>query len=108
MQSLHNLRKADFILEQNWKMGAVLSPLLSNIRDQFKTPQFSDIKSMNENLQHDTTFVLSKDRGNKLEQLKRLCPGDNNGTFVTEQHTLLQRAITQTENKILKLFFYID
>ena len=32
-------------------------------------------------------------------------PNDNNGTFVTEQHTLLQRAITQTENKILKLFF---
>ena len=105
MHSLHKLRKADFILEQIWEMGAVLSPLLSTIRHQFKTPQYPDIKSMNENLQHDTTFVLSKDRRNKLEHLKWLCPNDNNGTFVTEQHTLLQRAIAQTENKILKLFF---
>ena len=105
MHSLHKLRKADFILEQIWKMGAVLSPLLSTIRHQFKTQQYPDIKCINDNLLHDTTFVLSKGHGNKLEHLKWLCPNDNNGTFVTEQPTLLQRAVTQTENKILKLFF---
>ena len=90
VHSLHKLRKADYILEQIWKMGAVLSPLLSTIRHQFKTPQYPD---------------MLKDRWNKLEHLKWLCTNDNNGTFVTEQHTLLQRTITQTENKILKLFF---
>ena len=50
VHSLHKLRNADFILEQIWKMGAVLSPLLSTIRHQFKTPQYPDSKSMNDNL----------------------------------------------------------
>ena len=50
VHSLHKLRKADFIWEQIWKMGAVLSPLLSTIRHQFKTLQYPNIRSMNDNL----------------------------------------------------------
>ena len=47
---LHKLINANFILEQIWKMGAVLSPLLLTNRHQFKTPQCPDIKSKNDNL----------------------------------------------------------
>ena len=103
---LHKLLHTNFILEQIWKMGAVLSPLLSTNRHQFKTLQYSDIKSKNDDLYHDTTFVLSEDHGNKLEHLKWLCPSYNNSIFITEQPSLLQRAITQTENEILQHFFF--
>ena len=105
---LHKLLHTNFILEQIWKMDRVLSPLLSTNRNQFKTLQYPDIKSTNDNLYHDTTFVLSEDHWNKLEHLKWLCPSDNNSIFIREQPRLLQRAITQTENKILQHFLLID
>ena len=98
---LHKLLHTYFILEQIWKMGAVLSPLLSTIRHQFKTLQYPYIKSTKDNLQHGTIFVLSEDHGKKLEHLKWLCPSDNDSIFIKEQHTLLQRAITHTENEFL-------
>ena len=47
---LHKLSKANFILDKIWKMGAVLSPLLSTNRHQFKTPKYPDIKSTDDNL----------------------------------------------------------
>ena len=36
-----------------------------------------------------------------------VCTNDNNGIFVPEQPILLQRAITQTENKILKIIVFL-
>ena len=82
-------------------MGAVLSPLSSTSRHQFKTLQCPDIKSTNDNLYNDTPFVLSEDHGKNLEPLKWLCPSDNDSIFIKEQPSLLQRAITHTENEIL-------
>ena len=98
---LHKLLHTNFILEQIWKMGAVFSPLLSTNRHQFKTLQYPDIKSTNDNLYYDTRFVLSEDHVNKLEHLKWFCASDNNSIFIKEQTSLLQRAITHTENEIL-------
>ena len=85
-------------------MGAVLSPFLPTNMHQFKTLRYPDIKSTNDNPYYDTTFVLSEDHGNKLKHLKWLCPSDNNSIFITEQPSLLQRAITHTENEILLSF----
>ena len=47
---LHKLLYTNFILEQILKMGTVLSPFLLTKRHQFKTLQYPDIKSTNDNL----------------------------------------------------------
>ena len=61
----------------------VISPFSTN-RHQFKTPQHPDFKSTNNNLQNDTSFVLSEDHDNKLEQMKWYGPSNNNDIFITE------------------------
>ena len=101
VQYLHKLLNANSVLVQIWKMGAVLSPLLSTNRHQFKTPppnsRISNIRMITFNMIPNLSF--SEDRGNKLEHFKWFCPCVKYGSFITEQPSLLQRAITHMYGK---------